>query len=70
MRSVADDLREERRRAVLAMEPLSRIELALRLGDEDTRIFATARCIPEADARRELARRRQSGRRESKSKRR
>ena len=68
MRSVADQLREESLRYVLAMDPYARIELALRLGDEDAKLLAAARAIPELDARRELAGRRQAGRRPSLSK--
>jgi hypothetical protein len=68
MRSVADQLRDETRRDVLRLEPLARIELALRLGDEDAKRLALSRGIPEADSRRELARQRQAGRQASPSK--
>jgi hypothetical protein len=68
MRSVADQLREESRRRVQAMEPAARLELALRLGDDDATLLAVTRGIPEAEARHELARRRQTGRRASASK--
>lgn len=70
MRSVADGLREESCRLVLRMAPHARIQRALRLGDDDARMLGAARGISEADARRELAARRQSGRRQSESKRR
>lgn len=65
MRSVADDLRAEGRRRVLAMTPDQRRALALRLGDEDARLFGQARGLSDADARRVISRRRQHGRRPS-----
>jgi hypothetical protein len=67
MTSVADELRDESRRRVLAMNPAQRMELALRLGDEDARLYAAAHAVPEAEARLVLARRRQAGRQPSKS---
>jgi hypothetical protein len=67
MRSVADDLRDEGRRRVLAMTPDERRELALRLGDEDVDLFSRARGLSEADARRVITRRRQHGRRPSRA---
>jgi hypothetical protein len=62
MSSVADQLRDESRRRVLGMSPAERLELALRLGDEDARLFAAAHGLSEAEARLALARRRQAGR--------
>jgi len=70
MRSVADDLRDEGRRRVLAMTPDERLELALRLRDEDLDLFRRARGLSEADARRVITRRRQHGRRPSRAARR
>lgn len=67
MRSVADQLREEDARRVLALEPAARIALALKLGDDDAALVAAARGISPAAARRLLARQRQAGRRPSKS---
>ena len=68
MGSVADQFRAESRRAVLEMAPSARVALALRLGDEDARLLADSRGIPEPEARRQLASRRQSVRRLSRSK--
>ncbi len=67
MTSVADQLRDETRRRVLEMSPAARVELALRLGDEDARLYAAANGVTEAEARLVLARRRQAGRQPSKS---
>jgi len=65
MTSVADQLRNESRRRVLEMSPAARLELALRLGDEDVTLFATANGLSEAEARLVLIRRRQAGRQPS-----
>ena len=65
MTSVADQLRNESRRRVLEMSPAARLELALRLGDEDATLFATANGLSEAEARLVLIRRRQAGRQPS-----
>jgi hypothetical protein len=65
MTSVADQLRDESRRRVLEMSPAARLELALRLGDEDARLFAAAHGLSEADARLALIRHRQAGRQPS-----
>ena len=65
MTSVADQLRSESRRRVLEMGPAVRLELALRLGDEDARLFAAAHGVSEAEARLTLIRRRQAGRQPS-----
>ena len=67
MISVADQLRDESRRRVLAMSPAQRMELALRLGDDDARLYAAANGVSDAEARLVLARRRQAGRQPSKS---
>ena len=67
MISIADQLRDESRRRVLAMSPAQRMELALRLGDEDARLYAAANGVSDAEARLVLARRRQAGRLPSKS---
>lgn len=65
MRSVADDLRDEDRRALLAMTPGQRLRLALALGARDLEAFRLAQDPPldRADAARVLERRRQAGRR-------
>jgi hypothetical protein len=49
------------------MSPVARMVLALRLGDEDARLYAAANNVSEAEARLVLARRRQAGRQPSKS---
>ncbi len=65
MRSVADDLRSETARRVLEMTPADRVELALRLGDEDVALLRAARDLSEADARMTIRRARQAGRQPS-----
>ncbi|OGK85443.1 MAG: hypothetical protein A2X52_17895 [Candidatus Rokubacteria bacterium GWC2_70_16] len=67
MRSVADELRDEDRQAVLAMSPAARVALALALGERDLDLFRAARrpLLSRAEARRLLDRQRQRGRRRS-----
>jgi hypothetical protein len=65
MRSVADDLRRETGRAAAALTASARIELALRLGDDDVSLFAAMRHVPRAEAVADLARARAVGRRPS-----
>jgi hypothetical protein len=65
MRSVADDLRQRDREAVLALSPEERIDLALRLGDEDLELFCRIQGLDRREAIRVLQRRRQAGRRPS-----
>jgi hypothetical protein len=65
MKSVADELRERTRREVLAMTPDERLELAFALGDADLETYRLARGLSRDEARRELERRRQLGRRTS-----
>jgi hypothetical protein len=65
MRSVADVLRDEDRRAVRAMSPADRLALALALGRRDLETFRAARGLDAATAARLLERRRQAGRRPS-----
>jgi len=67
MRSVADDLRVQTVARVLELTPRGRVELALRLGDADVQLFASARKLSPADARRQLAVSRQRGRSPSRS---
>jgi hypothetical protein len=62
MRSVADDLRLESRRATVHLSAADRIALALRLGDEDVARYRTVHRISEREARVRLARARQIGR--------
>jgi hypothetical protein len=62
MKSVADSLRGERANAEVAMSAAERVALALALGDQDREIFRYARSLSDAEALRELRRRRQVGR--------
>jgi hypothetical protein len=65
MKSVADELREKTRREALAMTPDERLALAFALGDADLETYRLARGLSRDEARRELERRRQLGRRTS-----
>lgn len=65
MRSVADELRERDREAVMKLTPEERIELVLRLGERDLEIFCRAQGLERSEAIRVLQRRRQAGRRYS-----
>ncbi len=62
---VAASLRRDQRRAESALSPLERLALAQRLGREAVAAFARLHGITTDQARRELARRRQIGRRPS-----
>ena len=62
MKSVADDFRAETCMRVLAMSPEERLELALRLGDEDARSLSEARRVDLQAARLIIRRQRQRGR--------
>jgi hypothetical protein len=61
----ASALRAEQRRIEQELSPLERLRLAQRLGDEAVRQFARAHGLSVDAAARELARRRQHGRRPS-----
>jgi hypothetical protein len=63
MRSVADELREEQRRELLALTASERVALALELGERALAIFQSASGLSREEALRELERRRQHGRR-------
>jgi hypothetical protein len=65
MRSVADDLRQRDREAVLKLSPEERIALALQLGERDLEIFCRFQGLEREEALRILQRRRQAGRRYS-----
>lgn len=67
MRSVADGLRAEERRAIAALAPEARVRLALSLGARDLEAFrrAQAPALDAAEADRRLRRQRQRGRRPS-----
>jgi hypothetical protein len=67
MRSVADDLRVESARAIARLTASERIELALRLGDQDVASYLTAHGLTVAEARAALARGRAVGRVPSRS---
>jgi hypothetical protein len=62
MKSVADRLRRQTVASVLRLSAANRIDLALRLGDEDAARLAAARGISEAEARRLIRASRQIGR--------
>ena len=65
MRSVADLLREEDRKAVLALTADERVRLALELGERDLETFRLAHdpALTREEATRRLERQRQKGRR-------
>ena len=67
MRSVADVLRQEDRRAMDAFAPAERVALALALGrrDLDTFTLAQGASVDRVEAARSVERRRQTGRRQS-----
>lgn len=61
--SVAQQLSDAERRRVAALTPSERVALALELGRRDLEIFARARGLSLAEARRVQERARQAGRR-------
>jgi hypothetical protein len=65
MRSVADDLKEDLARQVREMPAEERVELALRLGDEDLEAFRQTHGLTHEEALRRLRLKRQQGRRYS-----
>jgi hypothetical protein len=67
MRSVADQLREEQIREVLAMTPSERVELALRLGERALEFYMAANQVDRATARNALRRSGNTGRVPSRS---
>lgn len=62
MHSVADDLRADTRRDVMTLSPAARMQLALKLGDDDTARLCVARAIEPEQARGLIAATRQLGR--------
>ena len=60
--SVADTLRAESQADVQSLAPAQRIDLALRLGDDDVEVYRAARGVDRSAAWIELRRRRQDGR--------
>jgi hypothetical protein len=69
MRSVADELKAEDRAEAARLSPAERVTLALALGSRDLEAFRLAHDPPldPAEAERILQRRRQAGRRPSRS---
>lgn len=65
MRSVADALRADTSRASADLTPEQRLELALRMGDEDVARYCAARGVTTHEARVAFARARAVGRRPS-----
>ena len=65
MKSVADELRRELTLRSQSSTAEERIELSLRLGDDDVALFAAAESIAPEEARSRLQKRRQLGRRTS-----
>jgi hypothetical protein len=64
---LADYLREQAADDVRRMEPAARVELALRLGDDDLALYCAAAGIDLDEGRKRVMRQRQSGRRPSAS---
>jgi hypothetical protein len=62
MTSVADELRDEDRRALAALSPSERVALALKLGARALKLFASAQRLPLDQAQALLRQRRQLGR--------
>jgi hypothetical protein len=65
MRSVADEVRRQRQAALCALADAQRVDLALRLGDEDLAAYCAAERLDPGTARQRLRARRQLGRRPS-----
>jgi hypothetical protein len=65
MRSVADDLRRDGRAALQQLSSSERVELALRIGDDDAAMLSMAAGISIPEARRRLAAQRTCGRQRS-----
>jgi hypothetical protein len=62
MRSVADELREEQLRELLAKSPGERIELARKLGEEGLQFSAAMQGITREEAIRRIRQQRRAGR--------
>ena len=67
MRSVAEVARQAARNSVQAMPVQARVDLALRLGDDDRRMLESSRKVDPATAVSQIRRQRQQGRRHSAS---
>lgn len=66
MKSVADELRQRDREAILKLTVEERMELALKLGEEDLALFCQHQGVDRETGIRLLQRRRQAGRQPSK----
>jgi ABC-type Na+ transport system ATPase subunit NatA len=62
MRSVADDLRDEQLREMLAMTPAERMRLAERLGEEALQFFMATNGLSREEAIARIKRQRRAGR--------
>jgi hypothetical protein len=62
---VAEELRQEQMREVLAMTPDERVELAFALGERDLEFFMAANGLTRDEALKQIERSRQLGRRYS-----
>jgi hypothetical protein len=67
MRSIADALREDDRRRMASLTAAERVAAALALGRRDVAAFRLAAGLDEREAIQRLERRRQAGRRASRS---
>jgi hypothetical protein len=65
MKSVADDLRRDQLARLAMASAAERIALSVRLGEEAARMYAHHHGVSLDDAKRELQRQRQAGRRPS-----
>jgi len=63
--SAADALRNDERKRVAALSASDRVELALRLGERDLKLYAQSQGVVLEAARREMDLRRQARRRKS-----
>ena len=63
--SAADALRNDERKRVAALSASDRVELALRLGERDLKLYAQSQGVVLEAARREMNLRRQARRRKS-----
>lgn len=64
-RSVADELREEQQREILAMTPSERVELVMRLGERDVEFYMATNKVDRAAALAAFRRAGSAGRRPS-----
>ncbi len=62
MRSVADELKQQQQRELMAMTPAARIEMAIALSNEGLDFFAATHGISLEEARRRIRKQRRAGR--------